>query len=58
MGGADAPLIPMGLFRALYLSNYTQYPNIRNGHIRHGAEISGNFKKLLLKGSNLRKALK
>ena len=28
-------------------------PIIRNGHIRHGAEISGNFKKPLLKGSYL-----
>ena len=38
--------------------HYTQYPIIRNGHIRHAAEISGKFKKPLLKGSNLRNALK
>ena len=40
------------------VSEYTQYPIIRNGHIRHGAEISGNFKKPLFKVSNLRNALK
>ena len=27
---------------------YTQYPVIRNGHIRQTAEISGNFRKKLL----------
>ena len=36
---------------------YTQYLIIRNGHIRHGAEISGNFKKPVSKGSKLRNAL-
>ena len=30
---------------------YTQYLIIRNGHIRHGAEISGNFKQPVSKGS-------
>ena len=34
---------------------YTQYPIIRNGHIRHGAEISGNFKKPASKGSNFKR---
>ena len=32
--------------------------SIRNGRITHAAEISGNFKKPLLKGSNLRNTLK
>ena len=39
-------------------NTHTQYPIIRNGHIRHVAEISGNFKKPLFKVSNLRNALK
>ena len=39
-------------------TKYTQYPIIRNGHIRHGAEITGNLKKTVSKGSNLRNALK
>jgi hypothetical protein len=29
---------------------YTQYPIIRNGLIKHGAEISENFKKPVDKG--------
>ena len=33
-----------------------QYPAIRNGHIRHAAEILG--KNYLLKGSNLRTTMK
>ena len=37
---------------------YTQDPIIKNGHIRHSDEISGNFKKLASKGSNLKNALK
>ena len=34
--------------------NYTQYPIIRNDHIRNTSEIWGNFKKRLVKDSNLR----
>ena len=37
---------------------YTQHPIIRNGRIRHGAEILEIFKKPLLEGSNLRNSLK
>ena len=41
-----------------YLLTYTQYPIIRNSHIRYAGEIWGNFKKRLVKGSNLRNTLK
>ena len=41
---------------AKIILQYTQYPIIRNGHIRHAAEISENFKKPLFNGSNLRNA--
>ena len=37
---------------------YTQYPIIRNGHIRNTSEIWGNFKKRLVSQLNLRNALK
>ena len=39
-------------------SHYTQYPIIRNGHIRNRAEFLGKFKKRALGGSNLRNAPK
>ena len=39
-------------------SDYTQYPIIRNGHIRNGAEFWGKFKKQALGRSNLRNASK
>ena len=37
---------------------YTQYPIIRNGLIRNGAEFWGKFKKRALGQSNLRNASK
>ena len=40
------------------ITNYTQYPIIRNCLIRNSAEFLGKFKKLALGRSNLRNALK
>ena len=49
----DIDPVPPYINSALYSTR-----SIRNGHIRHDAEISGNFKKQTSKGSNLRNALK
>ena len=39
-------------------NKYTQYPIIRNGHIRNTSEIWGYFKRRLVSRLNLRNALK
>ena len=52
---AQVPRVP-GTRRIF--GQYTQYPIIRNGLIRNGAEFWGKFKKRALGQSNLRNASK
>ena len=50
--------VTYSLYLLLFWSRYTQYPIIRNGHIRNASEIWGNFKKQLVSQLNLRNAVK